>query len=324
MRRQIEGKVVVVTGASSGIGRATALLLAKMGAQVVVAARRDEALEELAKRIEKRGGRSLAVPCEVTDPAAVYGLARAAVDHFGHIDAWVNNAGVYLAGPLEETPLPVFERILDTNFMGYVHGVRATLPYFRRRGQGVIVNVASVSGRVGSPYQTAYCASKFAIRGFSESLRQELLGTGIDICTVMPPSIDTPLWDHAANYSGYEIVPIPPVLSPERVARVIVSCIARPRPEVTIGFGPKVMALLHDLSPRLFGALMSRNVKTSHFSSTPAEKSNGNLFEPIAEGVGVRSHRLSARRRRRRALVVASVPIMLLGWRRFVGPRLNA
>jgi NAD(P)-dependent dehydrogenase (short-subunit alcohol dehydrogenase family) len=136
MGRKLDGAVVVVTGASSGIGRATGLAFAERGAQVVVAARRVDALEELARECQAAGGQALAVPTDVTDEAAVTALARRAVERFGRIDIWVNNAGVYLLGSLEATPPEAFRQVLETNFFAYVHGARAVLPHFRNQGHG--------------------------------------------------------------------------------------------------------------------------------------------------------------------------------------------
>ena len=166
--------VVVVTSASSGIGRATGLGFAERGARVVLAARRGDALEELARRCRAAGGQALAVPTDVTDEAAVAELAHRAVERFGRIDIWVNNAGTYLLGSLEATPPEAFRQVLETNFFGYVHGARAVLPRFREQGQGVLINNASAYSPLRRTWLTAYVSSKFAVRGLSEALRQEL------------------------------------------------------------------------------------------------------------------------------------------------------
>jgi NAD(P)-dependent dehydrogenase (short-subunit alcohol dehydrogenase family) len=163
------------------------------------------------------------VPTDVTDEAAVTELARRAVQRFGRIDVWVNNAGVYLLGSLEATPPEAFRRVLETNFFGYVHGARAVLPRFREQGHGVLINNASVYSHLGAPWLTAYVSSKFAVRGFSEALRQELGDLpNVHICTVSPSPIDTPIFASAANYSGRAVKAPPPTYPPEQVARVLI------------------------------------------------------------------------------------------------------
>ncbi|MEZ0231029.1 MAG: SDR family NAD(P)-dependent oxidoreductase, partial [Planctomycetota bacterium] len=149
MARKVGDSTIVITGASSGIGRATALALASEGAAVVLAARREEPLERLASECEERGGLAIAVATDVTDEHAVYALAKTAIETFGRIDAWVNNAGVYVAGPFEKVPLDVWRRVLETNVLGVVNGCRAALPYMKEQGAGVLVNVASLLGTFG-------------------------------------------------------------------------------------------------------------------------------------------------------------------------------
>src|SRR3954447_9666541 len=204
MGRKLNGAVVVITGASSGIGREAARAFAQRGASVVVAARREDPLESLVAECERVGGQALAVPTDVTDPEAVEALARRAEERFGGIDVWVNNAGVYLAGRFEDTPPEDFKRLMDVNFYGYVHGARAALPRLRAH-HGVLINNASVDSAASFPYFSAYVASKWAVRGLSAALRQEYLDDGVDVCTILPAAIDTPLFQHAGNYTGWEM-----------------------------------------------------------------------------------------------------------------------
>jgi short-subunit dehydrogenase len=247
MKRAWKDKVIVITGASSGIGRAAALALAKKGAHLVLAARREEPLDELAKQCEALGVRCLSLPMDVTEAAAVRELATQAVQAFGRIDGWVNNAGVYMVGRLEETPDDAFHQVMETNFFGTVYGARAALAQFRRQGRGTLINVCSVSGSLAGPYVSAYASSKFAVRGFSASIRQEFEGTGIHVCTILPASVDTPLWQHSANYTGWRARPVEPIYSPERVADAIVRMLVRPRRELFIGPTRRVFPLLHTL-----------------------------------------------------------------------------
>jgi NAD(P)-dependent dehydrogenase (short-subunit alcohol dehydrogenase family) len=234
--REMEGSVVVVTGASSGIGRATARLFAEHGARVVLAARSEQSLREVASECEAVGGQALVVPTDVTDEEAVRELARRSVDVFGRIDVWVNNAGVMVYGSFEEVPTDVYRRVIETNLFGEIHGSRAALSRFREQGGGVLVNMCSVWGRLTSPYVSAYVTSKFAIRAFSECLRQELAGEGdIHVVTILPQSVDTPVFRQAGNYYGRAARAVPPVSSAEEVADRILRCARDPRREVTEG-----------------------------------------------------------------------------------------
>ena len=287
MGRDLSESVVVITGASSGIGRATALAFADAGASVVLAARREQPLREAAGECEARGVRALAVPADVRDAPAMQRLADRAAEAFGGIDVWVNNAGVTLMGRFEDAPPDLWREVVEVNLMGYVNGARAALPHLRRRGAGALIQVGSVNSRVGAPYASAYVASKFAVRGFAECLRAELRGDSIAVCTVMPASIDTPLFQHAATFAGRAVKPLRPVLRPERVANAIVRCARRPRREVVVGLSGRQLILMHDLALPLFERVMSRTVEREHFLQRPAPPSAGNVREPMADWTGV-------------------------------------
>jgi NAD(P)-dependent dehydrogenase (short-subunit alcohol dehydrogenase family) len=187
MPRRKQCTVAVITGASSGIGRATALELSKRGISVVLASRRKHALNEVADECKGFGVEALVVVTDVTDESAVRTLAHQAFRRFGSLDIWVNNAVVGLYGDFEDVSASEFRRVIETDFFGYVNGARAALPYFRRQGHGILVNVASVLGTFGIPHMSSYVAAKHAIVGFSDALRQELRGSGIRMCTICRP-----------------------------------------------------------------------------------------------------------------------------------------
>ncbi len=288
MSRSISNDVVVVTGASSGIGRATARSFASERAHLVLAARREQPLRKVAAECKELGGSAIAVPTDVTDEAAVQALADEATDTFGTVDTWVNNAAVMHFGRFEETPPEVFRQVIETNLFGYVHGARAALPIFREHGRGGLINVASIVAEAGQPYTSAYVTSKFGVRGFATSLRQELAMDGADdihVSTILPASIDTPLFQHAANHSGRAVKVLPPVYSAERVAEAVVGCARNPKPEVYVGNSGKMIAFQHKLAPRRTERQMAAMTDRMNFrQDEEAEPTSGNLFEPMEEG----------------------------------------
>jgi NAD(P)-dependent dehydrogenase (short-subunit alcohol dehydrogenase family) len=278
--REIKGSVVVVTDASSGIGRATARLFAEHGARVVLAARSEQSLREVAGECEALGAQALVVTTDVSDEEAVRELARRCVEVFGRIDVWVNNAGVMVYGSFEEVPAEVYRRVIETNLLGQIHGARAALSRFREQDGGVLVNMCSVWGRLTSPYVSAYVTSKFAIRAFSECLRQELAGEkDMHVVTILPQSVDTPVFRQSGNYYGRAARAVPPVSSAEEVADRILRCARDPRREVTEGRAGQVIEMLHALAPGLYGKTLPYFFERAVFSSEPAEIGPGNVFE---------------------------------------------
>lgn len=222
MPRTIADQAVVITGASSGIGRCTALHMADAGARVVLTARRADALAELVREIETRGGEALAVAGDVTREEDLRAVADAAMRRYGRIDTWVNNAGVYLQGRVQDVTLDEYRRVLDVNFVGLVNGTQRALEVMLPRGEGVIVQVSSVAAKRGVPYTSPYSASKAAIEGFTSAVRSELWGSGVRLSVLYPPTVDTPIYDQARGKLGVVPKPAPPVADPVEAARAIV------------------------------------------------------------------------------------------------------
>ncbi|WP_332671702.1 SDR family oxidoreductase [Aromatoleum sp.] len=290
MAIRIEDAVVAITGASSGIGRAAALRFAAEGAKLILVARRERVLRALCDECRRRGGQAIAIAADVADEAALRGLVDRAVGTYGRIDAWINNAGVLMVGKFDDCPSEAYRRVIETNLFGYIHGARAVLPLFHRQGRGTLINVASLGGRVGVPYRSAYSASEFAILGWSDSLRRELALDGtarIDVCTVVPAHVDTPLLRQAANFSGRGIRPVGPVDSPEKVARALVRAVRHPRGEIVVGAATRLALLGLALAPRLVGRLLAFAFAREQFAPTPAAIGCGNVLHPAPGSASV-------------------------------------
>lgn len=252
---ELKGAVAIVTGASSGIGRATALALGRAGSRVALAARRKERLLAVAEELRASGAEALVVPTDVAEEAEVQALVEATTARWGRVDILMANAGVGLLARVAETSREEFERLMAVNFFGAVYGILAVLPLMRRQGSGHIVTVASVVGKRATPYRAAYAASKFALVGLSEALRMELRGTGIHVTCVCPVGTESEFHEKEPTRLG-----IParrgPVQSPEHVADRILRALRRPRPEVHPFPPARLLFLANAVAPGLVDRLL--------------------------------------------------------------------
>jgi short-subunit dehydrogenase len=274
---------IVITGASSGIGRATALRLARRKARLVLVSRRGDALEQLAVECRSRGGEAIAVAADVTGADALDAVATRAAIEFGRIDAWINCAAVATYGHVESVPLDEFRRVIDVNVMGVVNGTRSALRRMIPSGSGVVVNVASILGKVPQPYSVAYSMSKAAVLAFGVSVRSELglrRKRHVHVVSVLPATIDTPFFRHAANHTGRQVRALPPVYPPQMVARAIEDALRHPgRPERVVGAIGRTLVRQHNRTPRVVEAQVAVQTELTNLSPTKgAGDDSGNLF----------------------------------------------
>jgi NAD(P)-dependent dehydrogenase (short-subunit alcohol dehydrogenase family) len=328
MRKVLSGRVVVVMGASSGIGRLTALEFARHGARVVVSARSDESLDALAAELRERGTESLALPADTADPAQVRAVAEEAARTFGALDVWVQMAAVAVYAPFDQTSAEEFRDVIAVDLLGQAYGAMAALPIMKRQGRGHLIHVSSVEAEVPIPYHSAYGAAKHGVAGMLDVVRLELkeAGTPISVTNVMPASIDTPFFDHARTKLGVAPQGIPPIYDPMKVARAIVRSVGRPRRRVIVGGAGQVMVRMHRHFPRLTEAVLRRTAFRAQ--KTRRQKALGagdNLAGPSQDDRIRRSN--GAHRPGRRALrmgAAALTTVALVGVARAVVRRLAA
>lgn len=254
--KPLKDQVIVITGASSGIGLVTARAAARAGAAVLMVARSEDVLRGLVTELQGEGHRVEAKAADVGDPAGLEAAAAYAIEVFGRIDTWVNDAGVTIYARLTETPLDEHERLFRTNYFGTVNGCQAAIPHLTGQG-GALITVASIVSDMSAPLQGAYAASKHAVKAYVEALRMELgaEGSPIQVTLIKPSGIDTPIGQHAANHEGGEAQIPPPIYDPQLVADAILHCAVHPTREVTVGGGGRAQALFAQHFPALYERL---------------------------------------------------------------------
>lgn len=281
VKPQLNKQTIVITGASSGIGRATAIELARYGCKLVLAARQKEALDEVVNVCDRLGAKAIAVVTDVTDADAVKQLAKDACTFGKCIDAWINIAGIGLLGEFTAIPLEAHQQVINTNLLGYMNGAYAVMPYFKKQGWGTIVNMNSAGGYVAMPYSVAYTASKYGVRGYSEALRTELIDfRNIYVCDLYAGFVDTPGPVHAANYTGKKLKPIPPVIPTTRVAAEIVKVLQNPKDSTMIGSTAYMAKLGQIISPKLTRWSLLKFMQLYFKNAEPEPVTNGTIFEP--------------------------------------------
>ncbi len=257
-RRDIQGSRAIVTGASSGIGRALAIELARQGGKVVCMARREDRLQSLAKEVESMGGTVVCIAGDVTDAAARAKCLESAQSKFGGLDILVNNAGVGAIGPFASSDPQRVRRLMEVNFFALVEMTRSALPMLQQGRRPIIVNVSSILGRRGVPHNSEYAASKFAVHGFSESIRAEFASAGIGVLVVSPGTTDTEFFDRVLESKGGPKWPEHKAVTAEMVARATVRAIRRGSHEITPYLWGRVLVLMNRISPWFVDQLMAR------------------------------------------------------------------
>ncbi|WP_234795166.1 SDR family NAD(P)-dependent oxidoreductase [Hymenobacter arizonensis] len=290
VQRKVQGKTYVIVGASSGFGRGMAEQLGAFKANVVLAARRTELLEEIATKIRAAGGTALVVTTDISKPEEVQRLADAAVKQYGRVDVWVNDAGVGGIGRFWEIPLTDYSRLIDVNLKGVVYGSQLAIKLFQAQGRGALMNLGSVESHVPLAYHAVYAATKGAILNLDQALNQELRLQGyknIEVVTIEPWAVDTPFWGHAANYSGgtARMAAMDP---PSKVVNAMVRSSVRPRPELPVGWKARGAVTSHRILPH-FTERLSGNIAHRYQIKTapPLPPTPGSVHEPMPTGRGV-------------------------------------
>ena len=286
--KPLEEQVIVLTGASSGIGLATARAAAGRGAKLVLVARNEDALQQLAQEITAQGGEAIAVAADVAKPEDLQRVAQTAVQRFGGFDTWINDAAVAIYGTVEQVPIADQRQLFEVNYWGVVEGSLIAAKHLKQRGGGAIINVGSVLSNRSLIFQGPYSASKHAVKAFTDALRMELEreGAPISVTLIKPSSIDTPYVEHARSYLDSPGVTIPPpAYDPHLVAKAILHACERPTRDLVVGFGGWAFALMERFVPRLTDYVMEAGGKTMQTSDNPGRRARrDNLYAPREDG----------------------------------------
>ena len=282
--KSIDQQVVVVVGASSGIGRDTALKFAQKGAKVVVSARSKEGLATLVEEISAVGGTAIAVPADVADFDQVKAIAEKTVEHFGRLDTWVHLAATSVFATFDNVTPEEFKRVVDVTLMGQVYGAMAALPYLKREGRGALIHITSLEGRRSLPYQSAYSASKHGAIGFIDAMRLELKNQGhpISVTNIMPGVINTPFYNKGKTKLGVKPTGVPPYYSASLVTDAILYAAEHPVRDYIVSDVGRILDIAQRISPGFVDALLLAIAFPFQKTNEPkSEDAPNNLYEPI-------------------------------------------
>lgn len=283
-RQQLQGKIIVITGASSGLGKGIALDAGRSEATVILASRNKDELEKVAAEVIASGGKALVVPTDVSIESNIKALADQTVARFGRIDVWINNAGIAVLGRYWETPLRDQMRVVDVNLNGTMLGSYYALNQFKKQKSGILINISSVEAEIPTAYQAAYSVSKAGVRTLGNTLRQELRLAGyknIKVVTILPYALDTPLWDHVAVYTGHA----PRMIAmdgPQKAVNTVMHAIFSKRKELAVGWKARLSIDAHRALPGVMERAGSNIVHRYQAEITPpVPPSKGNLYQSM-------------------------------------------
>jgi NAD(P)-dependent dehydrogenase (short-subunit alcohol dehydrogenase family) len=284
--KPINQQVVAVVGASSGIGRITALQFAQRGAKVVVSARSQSGLNSLLDEIAQAGGEAIAIPADVAVFEQVKAIADKTVERFGRLDTWVHSAATAVIAPFERTTPEEFKRVIDVNLLGQVYGAMVALPYLKQEGRGALIHVTSVEARRSLPLQSSYSASKHGVEGFLDSLRVELQHEGIpvSVTNILPATINTPFYNKVRTKLGVKPTGIPPYYQPDLVADAILYAAEHPVRETIVGDAGVALDLLQKVAPQVVDTLLQALAVDGQYTSEPKPVDAPDNLEQAIEG----------------------------------------